>query len=108
MLYKYVPKIVEKIFRRRIKKEIEDVHGEEQFEFGRGKETRNAIVMLRIISERVLKIDEELCVCLIDWQEAFDRVNWTKLMQILKVTGIDWRERRLISNLTWLRVLKYV
>jgi len=45
----------------------------------------------------------------IDWQKAFDRVNWTKLMRILKGTGIDWRERRLISNLysTWLRVLKY-
>jgi len=55
--------------------------------------------MLRIISERTLEIDEELCVCFIDWQKTFDRVNWTKLMQILKGTGIDWRERRFISNL---------
>jgi hypothetical protein len=44
-------------------------------------------------------IDEELCACFIDWQKALDRVNWTKLMQILKGTGIDWRERRLISKL---------
>jgi hypothetical protein len=50
--------------------------------------------MLRIISERTLEIDEELSVCLIEWQKAFDQVNWTKLMQILKVTGIDWRERK--------------
>jgi hypothetical protein len=55
--------------------------------------------MLRIISERTLEIDEKLSVCFIDWQKAFDRVNWTKLMQILKENGIDWRERRLISNL---------
>ena len=55
--------------------------------------------MLRIISERTLEIDEELCVCFIDWQKAFDRVNWTKLMQILKGTGIDRRERMLVSNL---------
>ena len=55
--------------------------------------------MMRIIAERTLKIDEELCVCFTDWQKAFDRVNWTKLMQILKRTGIDWRERRLISKL---------
>jgi hypothetical protein len=55
--------------------------------------------MLRIISEQTLEIDEELSVCFIDWQKAFDRVNWTKLMQILKETGIEWRERRLISNL---------
>ena len=51
------------------------------------------------IAERTLEIDEELCVCFIDWQKAFDHVNWTKLMQILKRIGIDWRERRLISKL---------
>jgi hypothetical protein len=55
--------------------------------------------MLRIISERSLDIDEELCACFIDWQKASDRVNWTKLMQILKGIGIDWRERRLSSKL---------
>ena len=63
--------------------------------------------MMRIIAERTLEIDEELCVCFIDWQKAFDCVNWTKLMQILKRTGIDWRERRLISKFTWIRGLKY-
>jgi len=46
-----------------------------------------------------LEIDEDLCICFIDWKKAFDRVNWTKLMQILKRNGIDWRERRLISKL---------
>jgi hypothetical protein len=40
-----------------------------------------------------LEIDEELSVCFIDWQKTFDRVNWTKLMQILKKTDIDWREK---------------
>jgi hypothetical protein len=55
--------------------------------------------MQRIKSERTLEVDEELSVCFIDWQKAFDRVNWPKLMQILKETCIDWRERRLISIL---------
>ena len=55
--------------------------------------------MLSIISERSLEIDAELCVCFIYRQKAFDRVNWTKLMQTLKGNSIDWRERRLISNL---------
>jgi hypothetical protein len=45
-----------------------------------------------------LEIDEELSVCFIEWQKAFGRVNWTELMHILKKIGIDWRERRLISN----------
>ena len=34
-----------------------------------------------------------------DWQKAFGNVKWTKLMQNLKETGTDWRERRLISKL---------
>jgi len=62
------------------------------------KGTRDAVGMMRIIAERTLEIDG-LYVCFVDWQKAFDRVNWTKLMQILKRTGIDWRERRLISKL---------
>ena len=68
-------------------------------DFRTGKGTRDAIGMMRIIAEQTLEIDEELCVCFIDWQKAFDRINWTKLMQLLKRTGIDWRERRLISKL---------
>jgi len=97
-LMAHTAKIVAKILRRRIEKKIEDVLGD-QFGFRRGKGTRDAIGMLRIISKRTLEIDEELNVCFIDRQKAFDRVNWTKLMQILKETGIDWHERRLISNL---------
>jgi hypothetical protein len=41
-----------------------------------------------------------------DWQKALGRVNWTKLMQILKGTGIDWCERRLISNLYMAQCVK--
>ena len=55
--------------------------------------------MLRIISERVLAVKEEVCACFIDWQKAFDGVNWKKLMEILKEIGIDWKDRRLILNL---------
>jgi hypothetical protein len=91
--------VVARILRRRIERKTEDVLGEDQFGFRRGKGSRDVIGMLRIISERTLDIDEELCACFIDWQKAFDHVNWTKLMQILKGTGIDWRERRLISKL---------
>jgi hypothetical protein len=42
---------------------------EDQFGFRRGKGARDAIGMLRILSERTLEIDEELYVCFIDWQK---------------------------------------
>jgi hypothetical protein len=63
----HTAKIVVKILRRRIEKKIEDVLGEDQFGFRRGKGTRDAIGMLRIIPERNLEIDEELCF--IGWQK---------------------------------------
>jgi hypothetical protein len=46
-----------------------------------------------------LEIEEKLFVLSIERKKAFDRVKWTKLMQMLKETGIDWRETRLISKL---------
>ena len=54
---------------------------------------------MRIITERVLDIKEEMCLCFIDWQKAFDRVDWSKLLEMLRNIGVNWRERRLIRNL---------
>jgi hypothetical protein len=55
--------------------------------------------MLRVISERTSDIDEELCACFIDWQKAFDRVNWSKLMQIIKEVILNGAK----EDCTWLR-----
>ena len=72
--------------------------------------------MQRIISERSLDVEEELCECFIDWQGAFERINLIKLLQILKGTGFERRERRLISKLymeqsvklTFRRLMSYI
>ena len=40
---------------------------------------------MRIISERVLDVKEEMCLCFIDWQKAFDRVDWSKLLDMLRM-----------------------
>ena len=42
---------------------------------------------------------KELFVCFVDYEKAFDKVNWVKMMGILKDLGIDWRDRRLICEL---------
>ena len=87
-LIAHTTKIIAKILRRRIEKKIEDVHGEDQFGFRRGKGTRDAIGMMRIIAERTLEIDE-LCVCFIlaegirpcklDQINADPKENWHRL-----------------------------
>jgi retron-type reverse transcriptase len=82
-----------------LKRELRFYSEKNTFGFRKGKGTADAIGMIRIILEQSLKIYEELSVCFKDRQKTFDRVNWTKLMQIRKETGIDWRERSLINNL---------
>jgi hypothetical protein len=62
----HTAKIVVRILRRRMKRKIGDVLREDQFGFRRGKGTREATVMLRIISEQILDEKEELCACFID------------------------------------------
>ena len=54
---------------------------------------------MRIICERSLEHDQEFNICLVDFDKAFERIRWDKLMEILTKTGVDWRERRLIKEL---------
>ena len=77
-LIAHATKTVARMLRRWVERKIEDVLGEDQFGFIRGKGTGDAMLILRLISERILDIEEELCACFIDWQKEFDRVNWNK------------------------------
>jgi hypothetical protein len=84
-------KIIAVVFRRRIDRKIEDVLGEDQLRFRRGKGAKYTVGMLRIISERTVEVIEELYACFIDWQKALDHGKWTNFMQCPKSIGIDWR-----------------
>lgn len=43
----------------------------------------------------------EIHACFIDYQKAFDRIQHNKLIEILKRTGPDDKDIRIISNLYW-------
>lgn len=49
--------------------------------------------------ERILEVNREMCVCFIDWREAFDKVDWNIIIKILKDTVTDWEDRSLIKEL---------
>lgn len=78
---------------------IEDALKDDQFGFRRGRGTRDAIGCMRMLAERFVSVDREICVCFLDWEKAFDRVNWNSLLPILKDIGVDFKDRRFIKEL---------
>ena len=52
-----------------------------------------------MICERSLEFGNNIYICFVDFEIAFDRVNWEKIMKVLQSIGVDWRDRRMISEL---------
>ena len=48
---------------------------------------------------RSLEYGNDVYIYFVDFEKAFDRVNWVKMMEILKRIGVDWRDRRLVTRL---------
>ena len=49
--------------------------------------------------ERSLEFGNNVYICFVDFEKAFDRVNWEKMMKVLQSIGVDWSDRRMISEL---------
>ena len=54
---------------------------------------------MQILSECNLEHNQNGYVCFVNFDKAFDRIRWDKLLEILKNIGVDWRDRKLISEL---------
>src|SRR5437867_1924197 len=54
---------------------------------------------MRTLCERSLECGNEVYICFVDFEKAFDRVNWVKMFEIIKSLHIDWRDRRLLQDL---------
>ena len=88
----HASKIMLKVMARRLEQKAKYFIGKTQFGFRKGCGTREAIAVMRILCERRLEFNEELFICFVDFEKAFDRVRWTKLLEILEQIGVDWRD----------------
>jgi len=95
----HASKIMLKVLTKRIEARAKDFLSRGQFGFRRGVGTRDAIGVMRMLSDRSLEHEKDLYVCYIDFEKAFDRVRWDKMMEILKELSVDWRDRRMIKDL---------
>jgi len=98
-LISHTSKIMLKILTKRLEAKAEGIISKTQFGFRRGCGTREAIGVMRTLCERSLEHGNDLFICFVDFEKAFDHVDWVRLLQILKSIGVDWKDRRLIMNL---------
>ena len=70
-----------------------------QFGFMRDRGTRNAIFVLRMIGERAIEHQQDLFLCFIDYQKAFDRVRHKELFKMLANIQIDDKDMRIIRTI---------
>src|SRR5580698_431469 len=88
-----------KILTKRIESKAKHFIGQNQFGFRKGCGTREAIGVMRLLCERSIEHNNDVYICFVDFEKAFDRVNWVKMMDALKSIGVDWRDRKLIREL---------
>jgi len=97
----HASKVLLRVLTKRLqaKADADGCLGEDQFGFRKGRGTRDAIGVLRMMTERSLENNREVYTCFVNYEKAFNRVAWKKLINILRRMGVDWRDRRLIGNL---------
>ena len=88
-LISHASKILLRILTKRLEGKANDYMGKTQFGFRKGCGTRDAIGVMRMLCERSLELNSEVYVCFVDFEKAFDRVNWKKMMEVLKKLGVD-------------------
>ena len=98
-LISHCSKILLKTMYERIYAKIDGRIGDDQFGFRRKLGTREAIATLRVVYERAIDFGDSLYICFVDYEKAFDRIDWQKMMVVLERFGLDWNERRLIWEL---------
>ena len=81
-LMSHITKILLKILMARMRNKITPEIAEEQCGFVKDKGTRNAIYMLRTLTERAIEIQRDLYLCFID-SKAFDKLRHEEIMTIL-------------------------
>ncbi|MCH9665805.1 MAG: hypothetical protein K0U41_08180 [Gammaproteobacteria bacterium] len=100
-LMSHIIKLILRIIMIRARNKIRPEIGEQQYGFVQDAATRNAIFMVRMLSERAIEMQKDLYICFIDYTKAFDKVQHEKLWKLIENLDLDGKDMRLIRNLYW-------
>ena len=97
----HVTKIILRILLMRARSRITPEIGMEQFGFVEDSGTRNAIFVIRMITERAVEMQKDVFMCFIDYTKAFDKVRHEQLFEELGKLDLYGKDLRLMQNLYW-------
>ena len=100
-LISQITKIILKVILNRIKGKLKLEIAEEQYGFMKDKGTRNAIFIMRMLTERAVEVQKEVHMCFIGYEKAFDKVKHSDLIEILQTENLYGKDVRIINNLYW-------
>ena len=80
-----VTKILLRVVLTRIRNKIRPQISEEQYGFVKERVSRNPIFAMKILSEKALEVNQDLYLCFVDYEKAFDK----DLMKMLENLEID-------------------
>lgn len=75
--------------------------GDTQFDFKGGLGTKEAIFCLDTFVQNCHDQHQNVYMCFIDYEKAFDSIKHKQLMKRLLNAGADEKDLRIISNLYW-------
>ena len=87
-LLSHAGKMYAKILETRIRPIVEPQLSEAQFGFRKNRGCTYAIFALRQLSETTISYDENLAMCFVDQEKAFDRVDRSLLWRVLEQYGV--------------------
>ncbi len=102
-LMAHAVKLLLKMITRRLKPKLEPEIDACQFGFRKGTGTREAIFGLRTLCARSIQVQQDLFLCFIDYEKAFDKVKHAKLIEILSEHDVGKKNLGVIKNLYWLQ-----
>ena len=86
-LISHTSKVLLMIIIHHLKPKLEQELLEEQAAYRKGRGTRDMLVCLQILMEKILAIGEEIFIMFIDYSKAFDSVSHVKLFAVMMEMG---------------------